>query len=82
MLWRYGNTESDKQAYKTQNSNLNCGIEKTVEIYDSTGNLIKQYSGKFDIDYKYDKIIFNDENGKRHVICHTTGTVIVDEIGK
>lgn len=82
MLWWYGNTESGKQAYKTQTSNINGGIEKTVEVYDSTGNLIKQYSGKYDIDYKYDKIIFNDENGKRHVICYTTGTVIVDEIGK
>ena len=79
MLWWYGNTESGKQAYKTQTSNLNSGIERTVEVYDATGNLIKQYSGKFDVDYKYNRIIFKDVNGKRHTIFYPTGTVIIDE---
>ena len=75
MLWWY----SGKQAYKTQTLNLNSGIERTVEVYDATGNLIKQYSGKFDVDYKYDRIIFKDENGKRHTIFYPTGTIIIDE---
>ena len=75
MLWWY----SGKQAYKTQTLNLNSGIERTVEVYDATGNLIKQYSGKFDVDYKYNRIIFKDENGKRHTIFYPTGTIIIDE---
>lgn len=80
MLFYYNNTASGKRAYKTQESNFNYGIERTVEVYDVTGNLLKTYEGKFDIDYDENRIIFDDENGKRHVIYYPTGTVIVDEI--
>lgn len=79
MLFYYNNTASGKRAYKTQESNFNYGIERTVEVYDATGNLLKTYNGKFDIDYDDNRIIFDDENGKRHVIYYPTGTVIVDE---
>ena len=79
MLFYYNNTASGKMAYKTQESNFNYGIERTVEVYDATGNLLKTYNGKFDIAYDYNRIIFDDENGKRHVIYYPTGTVIVDE---
>lgn len=79
MLFYYNNTASGKRAYKSQESNFNYGIERTVEVYDATGNLLKTYNGKFDIDYDDNRIIFDDENGKRHVIYYPTGTVIVDE---
>ena len=79
MLFYYNNTAAGKRAYKSQESNFNYGIERTVEVYDATGNLLKTYNGKFDIDYDDNRIIFDDENGKRHVICYPTGTVIVDE---
>ena len=79
MLFYYNNTASGKRAYKTQESNFNYGIERTVEVYDATGNLLKTYNGKFDIAYDDNRIIFDDENGKRHVIYYPTGTVIVDE---
>lgn len=79
MLFYYNNTASGKRAYKTQESNFNYGIERIVEVYDATGNLLKTYNGKFDISYDDNRIIFDDENGKRHVIYYPTGTVIVDE---
>lgn len=79
MLFYYNNTASGKRAYKSQESNFNYGIERTVEVYDATGNLLKTYNGKFDIAYDDNRIIFDDENGKRHVIYYPTGTVIVDE---
>ena len=79
MLWWYGNTESGKQAYKTQTSNLNGGIERTVEVYDATGNLIKQYYCKTVIEHEYNRITFEDVNGKRHTIFHPTGTILIDE---
>ena len=79
MLFYYNNTASGKRAYKTQESNFNNGIERIVEVYDATGNLLKTYNGKFDISYDDNRIIFDDENGKRHVIYYPTGTVIVDE---
>ena len=80
MLWYYNSTARGQRAIKTQESNLNNGISRTVEVYDATGNLIKTYDGKFDIDYDDDRIIFDDEHGKRHVIYYPTGTVIIDEV--
>ena len=79
MLFYYNNTASGKRAYKTQESNFKNGIERIVEVYDATGNLLKTYNGKFDISYDDNRIIFDDENGKRHVIYYPTGTEIVDE---
>ena len=43
------------------------------------GDLIQEYEGKFDIEYNEHRIKFDDENGKRHLIYHDTGTVIIDE---
>ena len=75
----YNNTESGKRALKSQESNFNSGIERTVTIYDVNGKVIKQYEGKFDVEYDDDRILFDDENGKRHVLYYTTGTVAIDE---
>ena len=82
MLWYYNNTASGSRALKTQQSNLGNGIKRKVEVYDATGNLIKEYTGKFDIEYDDDRILFDDENGLRHIIYYPTGTVIIDEIGE
>ena len=35
---------------KDQQSNLSGGIDRTVSVYDVNGQLIKEYSGKFDIE--------------------------------
>lgn len=80
MLFYFNNTASGKRAFKSQESDFNYGIERSVEVYDATGNLLKTYSGKFDVDYDDNRIIFDDENNKRHVIYYPTGTVIIDEI--
>lgn len=79
MHWYYGNTQSGKRAIKSQESNFNDGIERTVKVYDVNGELITEYDGKFDITYDDDRILFDDENGKRHVIYYPTGTVVIDE---
>lgn len=75
----YNNTESGKRALKSQESNFNSGIERAVTIYDVNGKVIKQYEGRFDVEYDDDRILFDDENGKRHVVYYTTGTVAIDE---
>ncbi|MBR2284585.1 MAG: hypothetical protein IJ874_09265 [Ruminococcus sp.] len=77
----YNNTESGKRAMKTQESNLKGGISRSVSVYDINGGLIAEYSGKFDVDYNSSRIIFDDENGRRHIIYYTTATVIIDETG-
>lgn len=82
VAWCQLNTESGRRAYKDQQSNLSGGIEREVSVYDVNGNLIKQYSGKFDIETDNESyILFDDENGNRHIIYYTTGTIIVDEVG-
>ena len=79
MLWWFNNTASGKRAFKTQESNFNDGIERMVKVYDVNGELIVGYDGKFDITYDDDRILFDDENGKRHIIYDPTGTVVIDE---
>ena len=79
MLWYFGNTENGKRAMKTQESNFNGGIERTVKVYDIKGEIIAEYEGKFDVDYNESRIIFDDENGKRHIIYYKTATVVIDE---
>lgn len=79
MLWWFNNTESGKRAFKSQQSNFGDGIERIVKVYDVNGKLITEYDGKFDITYDDDRILFDDENGKRHIIYYPTGTVVIDE---
>ena len=80
--WWYANTESGKRALKTQESNFDGGIRRSVRVYDAVGNVIQEYDGTFDVDFNGDeqRILFDDENGMRHVIYFKTGTVIVEEI--
>ncbi|MCL1964778.1 MAG: hypothetical protein FWF69_06930 [Firmicutes bacterium] len=77
----YSGTEAGKRAYKDQQSNFTGGIHRTLTIYDINGNVIKEYSGEFDVETTNERyILFDDAEGKRHIIYNTTGTVIVDEI--
>ena len=75
----YG-TESGRRAQKTFESNFFGGLERTVEVYDMNGSLIKSYEGTFDVDHTTGRIIFDDQDGKRHLIYYPTGTVIIDDI--
>lgn len=79
----YLNTETGKRAIKDLQSEMNSGIERTVQVYDVSGELIKEYSGKFDIETGNTNgttyIVFDDENGKRHIVYYTTGTILIDE---
>lgn len=80
LFWWLHNTAEGAREIKNFKSNINNnGIERTVTVYDLSGEIIKEYSGKFDVETRQDSILFDDENGKRHIIYHTTGTVIVDE---
>ena len=79
----YSSTEAGKRALKDQQSNFNNGIERVVKVYDVSGELIEQYEGKFDIEVSNKSgtpyVLFDDGQGKRHIIYYTTGTIIVDE---
>jgi len=78
--WYYSSTASGARALKSQESNFNMGIKRKVTVYDVEGDIIKEYEGKFDVDYDNDRIIFDDEKGLRHIIYYPTGTIVIDEI--
>ena len=78
--WYYNHTERGKRAMKSQESNFNGGITREVRVYDMNGDVIVTYRGKFDVEHDADKVLFDDENGQRHIIYYTTGTITVDEI--
>jgi len=80
VFWYYNNTEDGARALKTQDSNFNGGIERQVIVYDANGEVIEEYQGKFDVEYDSNQILFDDENGQRHIICFGSGTVIINEV--
>lgn len=82
MIWWFGNTASESRALKTQKSNFSNGIDRKVTVYDMNGGVVQEYEGKFDIEYDDDRILFDDENGLRHIIYYPTGTIIIDEVEK
>lgn len=61
---------------KTIGSDLTGGLNRTVTVYDNHGNVIKEYSGKIDVETNENKVLF-DLNGKRTIIYNAT--VIVQE---
>lgn len=80
MRWYFNSTADGARALKTQESNLNKGIPREVTVYDVNGNIVKEYKGRFDVVYDDDRILFDDENGLRHIIYYPTGTVTIDEL--
>lgn len=62
---------------KSFNSDLNGGLNRTVTVYDYNGNVLGEWSGKFDISNNDNEIYFDDENGKRVIIQN--GIVICEE---
>ena len=72
---------SCKRFFKNMDSEWGNGLHRTVDVYDVNGDKIKEYSGKFDITFDDDtgRLLFDDENGKRHIIFPGTSTVVIDE---
>lgn len=66
---------------KDVGSDFSGGIDRTVYVYDVTGNLLKTYTGKIDIDGNTtdNKVKFDisDDNNRRVIIYNAI--VIVEE---
>jgi len=73
--WYYQNTASGQRALKTQESNLGGGLYRTVEVYSYDGDLIRSWSGEFDVT-KNDQETFFDIDGRRVII---QGGIIINE---
>lgn len=60
---------------KSWDSNVNGGLNRTVNVYDYTGNKIATYEGKIDVQQNESKVLF-DLNGKRYVYYNALVEVI------
>lgn len=64
--WCYTQTESGKRELIDQQSEINGGLDRTINIYTSDGELLATYSGKIDIENKDGGYLLFDFNGKRY----------------
>lgn len=72
------NTAQGARTLKSWTSNTTGGLERTVDVYDQSGRLIKTYQGRLDVEAnEYGNKVLFDLNGKRTVIYNAT--VIVQE---
>lgn len=79
--WYYNNTASGARAFKDQQSEFNNGIDRHIVVKDYSGGIIAEYEGKMDIETDNETyVLFDDEEGKRHIIYNTTGFILIDEI--
>lgn len=67
---------SCSRVVKTVSSDVSGGMQRTVEVYTNTGELLTTYEGKIDIQYEDNRTLF-DLDGKRYTI--NGGIVIVEE---
>lgn len=68
---------SCSRGMKSLSSDIDGGLDRTVTVYDYNGNVLGEWSGKFDISNNDNEIYFDDENGKRVIIQN--GIVICEE---
>ena len=84
--WYYNNTAAGERALKSQRSELGDGITRELTVYDMEGDVIETYKGKFDIDFSSSqsgqRIVFDDEQGIRHVIYPGGGIAIINEVSE
>lgn len=71
-----GGCSSCSRMGKSISSDMNGGLNRTVTLYDYTGEKIRQWSGKFDVSESENEVYFDDQNGKR-IIIH--GGIVVNE---
>jgi hypothetical protein len=73
-------SEGCARSCKDFNSDWNGGLHRTVKIYDIDGDLVTEYTGKFDIETDHETyILWDDEMGKRHIVYFSTFNIIIDE---
>lgn len=66
---------SCSRSVKSVTSDIDGGLDRTVTLYDNTGNEIKSWHGKIDLESN-DQEVFFDLNGKRVII---QGGIVVSE---
>ena len=77
FMFYYHGTESGQRAFKTQQSNFDGGLNRTVTVYSYSGDEIRSWTGKFDVT-ENDQETYFDIDGRRVII---QGGIIINEEG-
>ena len=70
-----GCSEATKRSMKSIQSEYGGGLNRTVTVYDYSGNEIDSWTGKFDVSEDENKVFF-DLDGKRVII---RGGIVINE---
>lgn len=73
--WYFSSTARGQRALKSQESNLDGGLSRTVTVYSYSGDEIASWSGKFDVT-ENDQETYFDVDGRRIII---QGGIIINE---
>lgn len=80
LSWYNTKTAGGVRHYKDYVSNMENGLNRSVDIYAEDGRQIYHYDGKIDIEDNNGYILFEDEDHKRHIIYYgALDTVIIEE---
>lgn len=76
MLKQFVDSHNDERAEA-----LGTVMFDNIIFSKAIGNMLQEFEGTFDVEFDADKrrVLFDDENGKRHLIYFNSGTVIVEE---
>ena len=75
-----GGCASCSRMQKSLQSVMGNGLNREIIVYDAVGNEIFRQTGKFDVEYSTERVLYDDENEHRHTIYFKNGIVIVNEI--
>lgn len=70
---------SCNRSWKTMQSDIAGGLDRTVTLYDENGDVLNTWSGKIDVQESTTegKVLFDNSDGKR-VLIHG-GIVVIEE---
>ncbi|MCL2559945.1 MAG: hypothetical protein FWE07_05605 [Turicibacter sp.] len=82
--WWLNNTASGLRTRITWQAEINVGLNRTIQVFTATGELVYEYEGRFDVtqnEYRIIIDVINEENQARRVyVSAPAGVVIISEI--
>lgn len=66
LHWYYTETAEGRRAVIDQQSNINNGLERTINILNADGEVIRTYTGVIDIEGNDGGYVIFDYNGRRY----------------
>jgi len=83
--WWLDNTASGVRMRVSWRTEIEIGLNRTIQVFTATGELVYEYSGRFDVDQTSERIIIDimdesNDNSRRVYISAPAGVVIIEEI--